>query len=56
MKRSKNYTESLNQIDKAKSYEALEAMQAVVSSSKAKFDETVELHVRLGVDAVWSKA
>lgn len=50
MKRSKKYTESLNLIDKAKSYEAKEAMDLVVNSSKVKFDETVELHVRLGVD------
>ena len=50
MKRSKKYTESLNSIDKTKAYEAKEAMDLVVNSSKVKFDETVELHVRLGVD------
>ena len=50
MKRSKNYVESLKLIDKTKVYEAKEAMEAVVSTSKAKFDETVELHVKLGVD------
>ena len=50
MKTSKNYEESLKLIDKTKVYEAKEAMEAVVSTSKAKFDETVELHVKLGVD------
>ena len=50
MKRSKNYQESLKLVDKTKLYEAKEAMELVVNTSKAKFDETVELHVRLGVD------
>ena len=50
MKRSKNYVESLKLIDKTKIYDAKEAMDLVVSTSKAKFDETVELHVKLGVD------
>ena len=50
MKRSKNYEESLKLIDKSKVYEAKEAMDLVVNTSKAKFDETVELHVKLGVD------
>ena len=50
MKRSKNYQESLKLVDKTKLYDTKEAMDAVVSTSKAKFDETVELHVRLGVD------
>ena len=50
MKRSKNYNESLKLIDKTKIYDAKEAMDLVVSASKAKFDETVELHVKLGVD------
>ena len=50
MKRSKNYNESLKLIDKTKIYDAKEAMDLVVSTSKAKFDETVELHVKLGVD------
>ena len=50
MKRSKNYTESLKLIDKANVYTAKEAMDLAVSTSKAKFDETVELHVKLGVD------
>ena len=50
MKRSKKYVEALNIIDKTKTYNAQEAMNTVVSASKAKFDETVELHVKLGVD------
>ena len=50
MKRSKNYVEALKVIDKSKTYDAQEAMNAVVGASKAKFDETVELHVKLGVD------
>ena len=46
----KNYRESLKAIDTAKAYEPLDAMNAVIATAKAKFDETVELHVRLGVD------
>ena len=51
MFRGKNYKESLKLIDKANLYEAAEAFDLVIKSSKAKFDETVELHVRLGVDS-----
>ncbi len=50
MFRGKNYKESAKLIDKAALYEPQEAMAKVVESSKAKFDETVELHVKLGVD------
>jgi len=50
MKRSKNYQESLKLIDNSKIYDAKEALEIAISTSKAKFDETVELHVRLGVD------
>lgn len=50
MKRSKNYVEALKLVDKTKLYDAKEAMDVVVNTSKAKFDETVELHVKLGVD------
>ena len=50
MKRSKNYLESLKLVDKTKLYSAQEAMEKVVETSKAKFDQTVELHVKLGVD------
>ena len=50
MKLSKNYAECLKLIDKTKVYEAEEALSLVQKTSKAKFDETVELHVKLGVD------
>ena len=50
MATSKNYQEALKLIDKSKAYAPREAMDVVVSTSKAKFDETVELHVKLGVD------
>lgn len=46
----KNYRESVKALDLSKAYEPNEAMDAVLASAKAKFDETVELHVRLGVD------
>ncbi len=50
MFRGKNYKESSKLIDKQTQYEPMEALNLVVSASKAKFDETVELHVKLGVD------
>ncbi len=50
MKHGKQYTESAKLIDKTKLYEAGEAVETVLAAAKAKFDETVELHVRLGVD------
>lgn len=50
MTKSKNYQESLKLIDKSKLYTTKEAMDLIVNTSKAKFDETVELHIRLGVD------
>ena len=51
MKHGKNYRESLSKIQKDNLYDIKEAFELVVSSAKAKFDETVELHVRLGVDS-----
>ncbi len=51
MKRGKNYAESAKLLDKTKLYEADEAIELVQKTAKAKFDETVELHVRLGVDS-----
>lgn len=51
MKHGKNYRESLSKIEKNKLYDIREAFELVVNSAKAKFDETVELHVRLGVDS-----
>ncbi|MBQ9133010.1 MAG: 50S ribosomal protein L1 [Clostridia bacterium] len=47
----KKYTESAKLIDKSKLYDASEAVALVCQTAKAKFDETVELHVRLGVDS-----
>lgn len=46
----KNYRDSVKALDLTKYYEPNEAIDAVIESAKAKFDETVELHVRLGVD------
>jgi len=51
MFRGKNYKESVKLVDKTKLYDVEEACDLVCKTSKAKFDETVELHVRLGVDS-----
>ncbi len=51
MKRGKNYNAAVAAIDKAKLYDSIEALGVVCELSKAKFDETVEVHVRLGVDS-----
>ncbi|MBE7020881.1 MAG: 50S ribosomal protein L1 [Ruminococcaceae bacterium] len=51
MKRGKNYQESAKLIDSAKLYDVDEACALVVSAAKAKFDETVEAHIKLGVDS-----
>ena len=50
MKVGKRYYECLKAYDKNKLYEVEEGIDAVLATSKAKFDETVEFHVRLGVD------
>ena len=50
MKFGKKYADSLKAYDRSKQYDAGEAMGLVIETAKAKFDETVELHVRLGVD------
>ena len=51
MFRGKKYTDSAKQIDKAMLYDTADAMALVVKTAPAKFDETVELHVKLGVDS-----
>ena len=51
MFRGKNYTASAKLIEKSKLYDSHDALDLVVKASKAKFDETVEVHVRLGVDS-----
>ena len=47
----KNYRASAELVDKSKLYESAEAVALVCQTAKAKFDETVELHIRLGVDS-----
>jgi len=49
-KMGKNYIESAKLIDKNALYTPAESMELAIKTSKAKFDETIEVHVRLGVD------
>lgn len=51
MKHGKKYVESTKLVESTKVYESAEAFDLVCKTAKAKFDETVELHVRLGVDS-----
>lgn len=51
MKRGKRYIEASKVVDSAKAYDVAEAMKTVVESATAKFDESIEIHVRLGVDS-----
>ena len=51
MFRGKKYKESAKQIDKNTQYEAAEGLALICKTASAKFDETVELHVKLGVDS-----
>ena len=50
-KLAKKYADSVKLIEKSKLYDTAEAMELVCQTSKAKFDETIEVHVRLGVDS-----
>ena len=50
MKHGKKYQDSVKAFDLAKQYEVGEAVSVLLETAKAKFDETIELHVRLGVD------
>ena len=47
----KKYTDSVKLIEKSKAYDPSEALALVCQTSKAKFDETIEIHIRLGVDS-----
>jgi len=49
-KRGKNYKAALTEYNKAEQYEVEEAMALVTKTAKAKFDETIEAHFRMGVD------
>ena len=51
MFRGKKYQDAIKQIDKSNLYDTADALDLVVKTATAKFDETVELHVKLGVDS-----
>ena len=51
MKKGKRYLEAEKLVDKSKSYDAKEAIETLTKMPKRKFDETMELHVKLGVDS-----
>ena len=51
MFRGKKYQDSAKQIDRSVQYEPADAMALVVKTASAKFDETVEIHIKLGVDS-----
>ncbi len=51
MKHGKKYVDSAKLVDRSKTYDPAEGLDLAVQTAKAKFDETVELHVRLGVDS-----
>ena len=51
MKRGKRYQEAAKLVDSSREYEAKEALEIIEKMPKPKFDETVELHVKLGVDS-----
>ena len=51
MFRGKKYKDAAKQIDRAKQYDPGEALELLTKTASAKFDETVEIHVKLGVDS-----
>ncbi len=51
MKHGKKYVDSAKQVDRSKFYDTNEALELCVKTATAKFDETVEVHVKLGVDS-----
>ena len=51
MKHGKIYAENLKKVDRLRQYETVEALSLCIDTANAKFDETVELHLRLGVDS-----
>ena len=51
MNQGKHYVDSKKLVDRTKLYDSTEALELCCKTAKAKFDETVELHVRLGVDS-----
>ena len=51
MKKGKKYNESSKLVEKLKLYDPEEALDLVQKTAKAKFDETIEVHIRLGVDS-----
>ncbi len=51
MKHGKKYNDSRKAVDSAKQYASDEALSLVCTNAKAKFDETIEAHIRLGVDS-----
>ncbi|MGN0603622.1 MAG: 50S ribosomal protein L1 [Oscillospiraceae bacterium] len=51
MKHGKKYNESAKLVDSTKLYETAEALDLACKTAKAKFDETIEVHIRLGVDS-----
>ena len=51
MKHGKKYVDAVKLIDKTKAYETKEAIDVCLKTATAKFDETVELHIKLGVDS-----
>jgi len=53
--RGKRYKEALKLVEASKYYEPKEALDVIINMPKAKFDETVELHVKLGVDSKYAE-